>query len=196
MYRSKKTITFSIIGLLIFASAAFAGLPWSWDMWSQPSYQPYELPVVFPQNSLSTDGEKVVLGEREEVEKITKSPLPSTKESLSIGKQLYDYNCVVCHGPEGKGDGIIVKKGLGFYPVNLAGPATVARTDGFIYAYIRYGGKVLMPAYSENISSDGAWHVVNYVRKLQGTANANANSTISNTESDNTNVSDTNEENQ
>ena len=63
------------------------------------------------------------------------------KNHFQQGKQLYDYNCVVCHGPEGKGDGIIVKKGLGFYPVNLAGPATVARTDGFIYAYIRYGGK-------------------------------------------------------
>lgn len=177
---------------MIFGSAAFAGLPWSWDMWSQDSFQPYELPVVFPQDSLPTDGEKVVLSDREEIEKITQNPIPSTNESLSEGKKLFDYNCVVCHGPQGKGDGIIVKKGLGFYPVNLAGPATVARTDGFIYAYIRFGGKVLMPGYSENISQDGAWHVVNYVRKLQG----NTDQGITNINAVNTDAANTNEENQ
>jgi hypothetical protein len=44
----------------------------------------------------------------------------------------------------------------------------IARTDGYIYAYIRYGGKVMMPSYRESITSEGAWDVVNYVRKLQG----------------------------
>lgn len=167
MNRSRKTLIISATALLLFVSAAYAGLPWSWDMWLQESIQPYEEPVVFPQNSINNDGEKVVLDEREEIEQITENPFAATQESLETGKELFDYNCVVCHGPQGKGDGIIVKKGLGFYPVNLAGPATVERTDGFLYAYIRYGGKVLMPAYSENISKEDAWHVVNYIRKLQ-----------------------------
>lgn len=168
MIHSRKTLIYSAAALFFFVSAAYAGLPWSWDMWDQEAVQPYEEPVVFPQNSVNKQGEKVVLEDREEIEKITESPLEATEESLEIGEKLFEYNCVVCHGPEGKGDGIIVKKGHGFYPVNLAGPATVARTDGFIYAYIRYGGKVLMPGYSENISKEDAWHVVNYVRKLQG----------------------------
>ncbi len=123
---------------------------------------------MFPQNSVSTDGKKVILEDREKVEAIKVNPIPSSSESIKKGEELFKYNCIVCHGPEGKGDGIIIKKGLGFYPVNLVAPVTVNRTDGFLYAYIRYGGKVMMPSYSENISEINAWHVVNYIRKLQG----------------------------
>jgi len=55
--------------------------------------------------------------------------------------------------------------------MNLTNPAVIARTNGYIYAYIRYGGKVMMPSYRESITSEGAWDVVNYVRKLQGNPN-------------------------
>ena len=54
-----------------------------------------------------------------------------------------------------------------FYPVNLTQEQTVNRTDGYIYAYIRYGGKVMMPAYAR-ITPDETWDVVYYVRYLQG----------------------------
>ena len=43
--------------------------------------------------------------------------------------------------------------------------------DGYIFAYIRYGGKVMMPSYRENISKEQAWQVVNYVRHLQSQSN-------------------------
>ena len=165
--KSKKFIITVVFGVLLSFTAAYS-LPWSYDMWSQDSIQPFEEPVVFPQKSVTTDGKKVVLENREKVEQIKINPIPASQESLERGEELYRYNCTVCHGPEGKGDGIIIKKGLGFYPVNLAAPVTVERTNGFIYAYIRYGGKVMMPSYSENISDTDAWHVVNYVRKLQG----------------------------
>ena len=79
---------------------------------------------------------------------------------------IFKNVCFPCHGPEGKGNGTIIRKG--FYPVDLTAPGVQARTDGYIYAYIRYGGKVMMPTYRENVSSDEAWDVVNYVRKLQG----------------------------
>lgn len=163
-------------GLKVCAAVAFAvafslssahSLPWSWDMWSQDSIQPYEEPVLFPRNSISTDGEKTKLEDRNSVELMEKGPVPQSDESAARGAKVFKEQCAVCHGPGGLGDGIIIKKGLGFYPVNLTTPAVAQRTDGFIYAYIRYGGKVMMPAYSENISEQDAWHVVNYVRKLQ-----------------------------
>ncbi|GEM_PF-873148 len=150
-------------------------LPWSWDMWSQDSIKPYEEPVIFPRNSISTDGEKTKLGDRSKVEQIKKGPVPRSGESIARGKKVFKEQCVVCHGPGGLGDGIIIKKGLGFYPVNLTTPAVAQRTDGYIYAYIRYGGKVMMPSYSENISEQDAWHVVNYVRKLQNPGSVKEN---------------------
>ena len=163
-------------GLKVCAAVTFAvalslssahSLPWSWDMWSQDSIQPYEEPVLFPRNSISIDGEKTRLEDRNSVELIEKGPVPQSDESAARGAKVFKEQCAVCHGPDGLGDGIIIKKGLGFYPVNLTTPAVSQRSDGYIYAYIRYGGKVMMPSYSENISKQDAWHVVNYVRKLQ-----------------------------
>ena len=150
-------------------------LPWSWDMWSQDSIQPYEEPVLFPRNSISTDGKKTKLEDREDVELIEKGPIPQSSESAARGAKVFKEQCAVCHGPGGLGDGIIIKKGLGFYPVNLTTPAVSQRSDGYIYAYIRYGGKVMMPPYSENISEQDAWHVVNYIRKLQNPGSAKEN---------------------
>jgi mono/diheme cytochrome c family protein len=39
------------------------------------------------------------------------------------------------------------------------------RTDGYWHSYIVSGGAV-MPAYGEALSSEEAWHVVNYLRSL------------------------------
>ena len=168
-------------GLKVCAAVVFAvalslssahSLPWSWDMWSQDSIQPYEEPVLFPRNSISTDGKKTKLEDRSNVELIEKGPVPRSDESVARGAKVFKEQCAVCHGPGGLGDGIIIKKGLGFYPVNLTTPAVSQRSDGYIYAYILYGGKVMMPSYSENISEQDAWHVVNYVRKLQDPGSA------------------------
>ncbi len=171
-------------GLKVCVAIAFAvalplssahSLPWSWDMWSQDSIQPYEEPVLFPRESISTDGKKTKLEDRNSVELIEKGPVPHNGESIARGAKVFKEQCAVCHGPGGLGDGIIIKKGLGFYPVNLTTPAVAQRTDGYIYAYIRYGGKVMMPPYSENISEQDAWHVVNYVRKLQNPGSSKEN---------------------
>ncbi|HEX3034559.1 MAG TPA: cytochrome c [Thermodesulfobacteriota bacterium] len=148
------------------AGGAFAW-PWSTDMWQQPSIKTYEEPIAYPSASVSKDQPmKTMLMTREEFEQITQNPRQPTQASLQRGEQLFYNLCFVCHGKEGKGDGPIIKKG--FYPVDLTSPGTQARTDGYIYAYMRYGGKVMMPSYGENVSSEEAWDIVNYVRKLQG----------------------------
>ncbi len=150
-------------------------LPWSWDMWSQDAIQPYEEPVIYPRDSISTEGQKTRLENREVVELIKKGPIPATAESVSRGEKLFGQHCAVCHGPAGAGDGIIIKKGLGFYPVNLTTAAVKQRTDGYIYAYIRYGGKVMMPAYGDSIFEEDSWNVVNYIRNLQDRNSAKEN---------------------
>lgn len=151
----------SLVGTL----KAFS-FPWSFDMWIQPSILPYEEPVIYPDLSVSTTGLRIKLEPREDVENITQNPVSSTPESLEQGEKYYNRYCFVCHGMEGQGDGPVIKRG--FYPLNLTTPGVIARTDGYIYAYIRYGGKVMMPSYSESITSEQAWDIVNYVRKLQG----------------------------
>ncbi len=164
--RMKIFSAVAVIAVTVSISSAHS-LPWSWDMWSQDAIQPYEEPVIYPRDSISTDGEKTRLENREEVELIEEGPVPATAESVSRGEKLFAQHCAVCHGPMGAGDGIIIKKGLGFYPVNLTTAAVKQRTDGYLYAYIRYGGKVMMPAYGESIFEEDSWNVVNYIRELQ-----------------------------
>ncbi len=155
-----------IISIILGAGKVF-GWPWSTDMLIQPSIWPYQMPIAYPNGTIMKD-QNIEQTEmtREDYEAITKNPVPPTEASLQKGEKLFKNNCSPCHGMGGRGDGAVIKRG--FYPVDLTAPGTQARTVGYIYAYIRYGGKVMMPSYHDNVSSDGAWNVVNYVRKLQG----------------------------
>ena len=164
--KNKKFYLLLVPVLLIFGALKANSLPWSFDMWVQPSILPYEEPVIYPDLSVSTTGLRIKAEPREDFENITQNPVAQTAESLEQGKKYYDRYCFVCHGMEGKGDGPVIKRG--FYPLNLTTPGVIARTDGYIYAYIRYGGKVMMPSYRESITSEQAWDIVNYVRELQG----------------------------
>ena len=105
---------------------------------------------------------------RPEVVDSLTNPVPATAESLARGEQLYERVCIVCHGPDGSGTtGYIfeVHPALAAYP--LTGEAATARSDGYLYGMIRVG-RALMPAYGHQISHYDRWHIVNYVRQMQG----------------------------
>lgn len=166
LFKKKISYTLLIISVCFLGAVKAYSFPWNFDMWIQPSILPYQAPVVYPELSVSTTGLRIKPQPREDFENIATSPQAATEESVNKGAGLYTTYCVVCHGPEGKGDGPVIKRG--FYPLNLTTPGVLGRTDGYIYAYIRYGGKVMMPSYRESITAKDAWDVVNYVRKLQG----------------------------
>ncbi len=151
-----------------FACSSFA-LPWSTDMWDAPSVKPYEEAREYPDNNIRLEEENREL-ERTEYEEIGVGPNRGI-ESIKQGKELYQTYCYACHGMDGGGYGPVIKNDLRknayFYPVNLKQAQTQKRTDGYIYAYIRYGGKVMMPAYAR-INEQEAWDIVYYVRYLQG----------------------------
>ena len=55
----------------------------------------------------------------------------------------------------------------GYAPRYRPAATTRARTDGYIYRYIRFGGAV-MPAYGAQVTAEQAWNLVHYVRSMQG----------------------------
>ncbi len=96
--------------------------------------------------------------------KFTK-PWVSTPELIAQGKELYQNQCVICHGAAGKGDGVAAA-GLNPKPRNFTA------TDGWkngrkpsqIYGTLTkgLGG---MPAFASS-PPDDRWGLVHYVRTL------------------------------
>jgi len=93
------------------------------------------------------------------------NPVPSSAESLERGKTVYDRACVPCHGASGDGQGPVTAKGIP--PWSLIAPHVGNYSDGFLYSIIRVG-RGLMPGYGHQITHFDRWHVVNYLRSLQG----------------------------
>ena len=100
------------------------------------------------------------------------NPRQLTLESLENGRLHFERYCATCHGKTGVGDGPVSMTGplqgplAGVLPIG--GPASIAkvRSDGHIFATIRYGRR-RMPSY-QRISSADRWDIVNYIRYLNG----------------------------
>ncbi|OYV93717.1 MAG: hypothetical protein B7Z68_08365, partial [Acidobacteria bacterium 21-70-11] len=68
---------------------------------------------------------------------------------------------------DGHGGGPVSK----FFPPapNLAYVTIRARSDGYIYGTITFGGRA-MPSQAEGLSERDRWNLVNFVRHVQGVA--------------------------
>jgi mono/diheme cytochrome c family protein len=94
------------------------------------------------------------------------NPVEATEASLARGEELFNRACAPCHGSTGVGDGPVTRVAPALSrPLNT--PTAAAYSDGYIYSIIRVG-RGLMPQYGHQISHYDRWHVVNYLRQLQG----------------------------
>jgi len=84
--------------------------------------------------------------------------------SLARGERTFHTLCQPCHGPAMRGDGPVAPKFMP--PPDLLGAQTRARSDGYIYSYIRYGGAI-MPKYGQAVTPRAAWDVIHYLRYQQ-----------------------------
>ncbi len=95
---------------------------------------------------------------------IPTNPIFPDQNSVSAGRQLYEQNCVSCHGATG-----IPPKGLDLNPYPLDLTVHVPQhPDGQIYRFIALGiPGTAMRAWGEggsSLSDDQIWHLVNYLR--------------------------------
>ena len=148
-------------------SAAGCSNDWRTDMWYQPSIRPEDAPRPQPDRSVPL-GAVPHYESRDDTEDL-RNPEAPTAASLARGRQLFLARCAPCHGPEGHGGGPVSK----FFPPapDLAYATVQARSDGFIWGTISYGGKAMPPA-REGLTVRDRWDLVNHVRLIQGKVHA------------------------
>jgi mono/diheme cytochrome c family protein len=96
----------------------------------------------------------------------TPNPVPNQVTSVDAGYRLYQANCAACHGVDGNGGGPL----SGTTPVTP--PSLRAHlsehTDGDLFYWITEGLPGGMPAWKSQLSETDRWHLVNYLRSING----------------------------
>ena len=94
------------------------------------------------------------------------NPVKADKESLSIGKSLYNKHCKSCHGKEGLGDGSKAAQ-LDTPSGDFTADEFISQTDGALF-YKSVEGRDDMPGFKKKIPDDeDMWSVVNYMRTFE-----------------------------
>ena len=96
---------------------------------------------------------------------IDEFPLPVTKELIDRGQDRFNIYCIVCHGPVGKGDGMIVRRGFVKPPSYHDDRLRNAPVGHFFDVMTNGFGR--MNSYATQIQPADRWAIVAYIRALQ-----------------------------
>jgi mono/diheme cytochrome c family protein len=162
----------ALLGLLA-ASCANGSYPldFFYEMHYQQSYQSHEPPRLSPPASAVPITGKELFTPTNPIE----------GERVEEGERIFQINCVICHGPSGKGDGKVLeimrtpKYGYRLAP-DLSSDLTSTDGAGFapnipdsqVFAWITAGvSNGMMPSFSKLLTVEERWLLVNYIRTLE-----------------------------
>jgi copper resistance protein D len=93
-----------------------------------------------------------------------KTPVPFDAISIANGVDLFTANCIPCHGPQAKGNGVLAKT-LPKQPVDLlTEPHTAMHTAGDFFHWLTYGRfNGIMPPFGEKFSEEERWDLLNFL---------------------------------
>lgn len=84
---------------------------------------------------------------------------------IGAGAGIYQALCRTCHGDEGHGDGVTMKRGFQ-PPASLLTQQARDMADGKMFHVLTFGQN-LMPSHMAQLSTADRWRVIRYVRSLQ-----------------------------
>ncbi len=93
------------------------------------------------------------------------NPVKPSPDSVALGKKYYGYDCAMCHGKTGDGQGDLAAEMKLKIPDFRDPAALKGRTDGELY-YLIQKGKGDMPPEGDRAKPEELWNLVNYVRSL------------------------------
>jgi len=104
---------------------------------------------------------------------IDEFPIPVTKELVDRGQERYNIHCIVCHGPGGSGDGMVVRRGFPKPPTYHDDRLRNAPVGHFFDVMTNGWGK--MSSYAYQLPAADRWAIVAYIRALQVSQNPDEN---------------------
>ena len=96
-----------------------------------------------------------------------KPTVPFDAVSISNGLQLFTAQCVNCHGPQGKGTGVIPDPDTKDPTDLLTEPHTAKYTGGNVFHWLSHGiSGTTMPGFSAMLSEEDRWDLINFLHAL------------------------------
>ena len=92
-------------------------------------------------------------------------PVPVTKALIDRGQERFNIYCIVCHGPEGQADGMLVRRGFPKPPTYHDDRLRNAPVGHFFDVMTNGWGK--MNSYAAQVSPADRWAIAAYIRTLQ-----------------------------
>lgn len=89
-------------------------------------------------------------------------PLPVDEGLLLAGQEQYRIYCSVCHGAQGAGDGMVVRRGF-TKPVPFESPALMTAAPGYLFVVMTDGFKT-MDTYADLIDEKNRWAIAAYIK--------------------------------
>jgi mono/diheme cytochrome c family protein len=147
------------------------------DMYDQPKYEPYDPSATF---SDGTSSRQLVSGTvaRGQLRADTLYyegkidgkdaeifPFPIDEEFVELGRDRYTIYCSPCHGQQGNGRGMVVRRGFS-PPPNLHSEYLKKIPVGHFYNVITHGYGA-MYSYEARIPVKQRWAIAAYIRALQ-----------------------------
>ncbi len=115
---------------------------------------------------------------------IDEFPVPVTKELVNRGQERYNIYCIVCHGPVGNADGMIVRRGFPKPPTYHDDRLRNAPVGHFFDVITNGWGK--MNSYAYQVQPADRWAIIAYIRALQVSQNPDENLKMSSKPESNT----------
>jgi mono/diheme cytochrome c family protein len=95
------------------------------------------------------------------------NPVKSTTESQNRAKQIYGWDCAMCHGDNGDGKGdVAADQKLVMHDFHNS---LKTLSDGEIFYIIHNGEGAQMPSEGPRAKTDEVWNLVIYLRKMSNT---------------------------
>ncbi len=95
------------------------------------------------------------------------NPVKPTPESQSRAKQIYGWDCAMCHGDNGDGKGdVAAEQKLAMHDFRNS---LKTLSDGEIFYIIHNGQGPTMPSEGPRAKTDEVWNLVIYLRKVSNT---------------------------